>query len=157
MSRPNRCGPLLALALTSVTLAACGGSSHHSATRSVKASTTAGGSASSSGGASIATGPVHATLRGENHTPTIEKKWIYTVTATDAQGHPLSGTVLTEFAFEGTVEGKEAPPVHQLKNGHLKDVINYPADSVGYPLELQAVVRTHAGTVTLDWPIKVHK
>ena len=100
---------------------------------------------------------MRATLKGQNHTPTVKKKWVYTVTATDAQGHPLSGTVLTEFAFQGAVVGKETPPVHKLKNGHLKDVINYPAKSVGYPVDLQVVVRTNRGSVTLDWPITVHK
>jgi hypothetical protein len=154
MSKPNRW--LLALAVASAALAGCGGSSHHSTTTPGHSSGTTAGR-SSGGGASVSSGPVRATLRGQNHTPTVKKKWVYTVTATDAQGHPLSGTVLTEFAFQGAVVGRETPPIHKLKDGHLKDVINYPAKSVGYPVELQVVVRTSKGSVTLDWPITVHK
>lgn len=147
----------MALLAASLALTACGGSSHHSATGSASHSNTSTGRASAKGGASVTAGPVRATLVGESHRPTVKKKWTYTVTANDAQGHPLSGTVTTEFAFQGTVEGKETPPTHPLKNGHLKDVITFPAESVGYPLELQAVVHTHAGSVTLDWPITVSK
>jgi hypothetical protein len=149
---PNRCGSLVALAVASLVLTACGGSSTHSVTSSAKNSTN---STASSSGASVTSGPVRATLRGENHNPTAKKNWTYTVTATDAHGHPLSGTVLTEFAFQGTVEGREAPPFHPLKNGRLKDVIQYPAESVGFPIVLQVVVHTHLGSVTLHWPVAV--
>lgn len=152
MFKPNRCGTVLALVLTSVTLTACGGSSHHSITTSATASNTA-----AKVRASVSSGPVHAALVGQNHNPTVTKNWIYTVTATDAQGHPLPGTLLTEFVFGGSVVGKEKPPTHALKNGRFRDVLNFPADSVGYPIELEVVVHTRAGSVTLDWPVTVHK
>ena len=51
-----------------------------------------------------------ATLHGENSTPTINQNWTYAVEATTAGGHPLTGTVLTEFTYNGQVVGKEAPP-----------------------------------------------
>ncbi len=37
----------------------------------------------------------------------------------------------------------------------MKDAFPFPAKAVGYPLDFQAVIHTPAGTVTLDWPIKV--
>ncbi len=102
-------------------------------------------------------GGMHATLHGENHAPTVNKFWHYSVLATDASGHPLSGTVDTEFVFSGQVVGREAPPTHQLSHGRLNDKVTFPAQSVGVPLTFQVVVHTQRGTVTLDWAIKPHR
>ncbi|MBV8432349.1 MAG: hypothetical protein JO244_14375 [Solirubrobacterales bacterium] len=101
------------------------------------------------------TGPVRAMLRGAGHAPVVGKNWVYTVTVTDAAGHPLDGSVTSEFAFAGSVVGREAPPVHQLKDGRLHDVIQFPARAVGVPLLFQTVVHTAAGNVVLGWPVKV--
>jgi hypothetical protein len=100
---------------------------------------------------------MHATLTGANHTPTIKKKWIYTVMATDAHGHPLTGTVLTEFVFNGSVVGKETPATHKLKHGVLRDWLKFPPQSLGIPLQVQVVVTTSLGSKTLDWAIKTQK
>lgn len=105
----------------------------------------------------VYTRPLHVTLAGENHHPTANKKWFYTVTATDAKGKPLSGRVDTEFAFQGTVVGHETPPVHALKHGRLHDGVTFPARAVGEPISIQVVVHTSIGSVTLDWPVKVKK
>lgn len=150
---------IVAAGLLTLSLSGCGGSGHPASTAAKTGGTTpAAGSSHSVGGSSSKTGPVHATISASSHRPVATKKWTYTITATDAQGHPLSGTVLTEFAFQGTVVGKETPPVHKLKNGHLKDTIEFPKRAVGAPgIELQAVVRTSRGTVTLDWPVNVVK
>jgi hypothetical protein len=101
----------------------------------------------------IATGPVHATLRGQNHHPVAGKSWHYVVRVTDAAGRPLDGIVTTEFTYDGIVEGKETPPTHQLKHGVLRDTIIFPAEAEGHPIDLQTVVKTKDGTVTLDWPV----
>lgn len=149
----------LAAGLLSVALTACGGSQHSTSATTHAATTTSGGSsgASAKGGSSVTTGPVHATLKGQNHHPVVRKNWTYTVTATDAHGHPLSGTAETEFAFQGAVVGHETPPTHPLKQGHLKDMLQFPAQSVGYPVELRVVVHTKLGSVTLNWPVTVQK
>jgi hypothetical protein len=97
--------------------------------------------------------PLHATLVGENHDPTAGKLWTYTVTATDANGRPLPGTVDTEFTFEGVVVGHESPPTHPLTNGRLRDQVTFPPDAVGHPIDLQVVVHTPIGSITLDWPV----
>jgi hypothetical protein len=148
----------VAAGLLALLVSACGGSSHVATTRS-KSTTTSTTSASSAGpgGSSVSTGPVRATLTGQNHRPVEKRNWTYRVRATDPQGHPLSGTVETEFAFGGTVVGKETPPVHKLKDGRLADTLQFPPMAVGYPIELQVVVRTPAGSVTLDWPVKVQR
>jgi hypothetical protein len=151
---------VLGIMVLAVAAAACGGgsktSSKPSSTQSSSTPTTTAAS-SPSGGAALSSGPVHATLRGTNHDPVAGKNWFYTVTASDAAGHPLAGTVLTEFDVAGQVEGRESPPTHRLKNGRLKDVIQFPARSVGIPLTLQTVVRTQLGTATLDWPVTVKR
>lgn len=102
-------------------------------------------------------GGVHASLHAVNHTPKIGTLWNYQVLVTDASGHALSGTTLTEYVFMGTVVGRESPPKHRLKNGRLSDNITYPARSAGVPLTMRVVVHTPAGTVTLNWPVKAHR
>jgi hypothetical protein len=102
-------------------------------------------------------GGMRATLHGDNHAPTVNKHWHYSVLATDASGHPLSGTVDTEFALGGQVVGHETPPTHRLSSGRLNDAVTFPAQAVGVPLALQVVVHTHLGSVTLSWPVKVQR
>ncbi|HZU40387.1 MAG TPA: hypothetical protein VE992_05010 [Solirubrobacteraceae bacterium] len=98
--------------------------------------------------------PMHVTFVGQNHAPIINRPWTYTVTATDAKGHPLSGTVDTEFAFNGSVVGHETPPTHRLTGGRLTDTVTFPPQSKGFPIDVQVVVHTSLGTVTLDWAVK---
>jgi hypothetical protein len=102
-------------------------------------------------------GPLQATLVGEDHDPTIKVKWAYTVTATDAKGHPLSGTIETEFAYGGSVVGKEAPFKHTFTDGKITNQVTFPAESLGVSLQLQVVVITSIGTKTLDWSVKSKK
>jgi predicted extracellular nuclease len=176
---------LLGSAVAVVALAACGSSSSSSSTGSAAASSTqsstatasttsastsgsststpssssssGSGSTGSGGSASVTSGPVRGVLHGENHTPTVNKLWHYSVKVTDASGHPLSGTVDVEFAFDGQVVGHDTPPTHPIKAGHWDGTLTYPAQSIGQPISLQAVVHTSAGSITLDWPIKVVK
>lgn len=97
---------------------------------------------------------MHATLHGQNHNPTINKPWYYSVLATDSSGHALSGMVDTEFVFGGQVVGRESPPTHPLTDGRLNDNVTFPPQSKGVALTLRVVVHTKLGAVTLDWPVK---
>ncbi len=83
--------------------------------------------------------------------------WPCTIKVTDAAGRPLSGTVDVEFVFAGQVVGHDKPPTNRVENGVWHDVLTYPAESVGEPLALQAVVHTSQGTVKLDWPVSVKR
>jgi hypothetical protein len=94
-----------------------------------------------------------ATLRAENHTPTIGIKWEYVVEATDGHGRPLTGTVATQFLFGGSVVGHESPPSHPLRHGRLVDKVTYTPPSNGIHLVFEVVVTTPLGKVTLDWPV----
>jgi hypothetical protein len=143
----------------SLGVAACGGgSSSKSATSSstpaVSTSTTTPSTVTT---ATVLTGPVHATLHGDTHTPAAGVMWHYTVRVTDPHGQPLTGTVRTQFTFAGQVVGTESPPVHKLKHGVLRDAFRYPRDAIGHPIAMVTIVRTRAGSVTLTWPIKVRQ
>jgi hypothetical protein len=93
-------------------------------------------------------------FEGQDHSPKISHKWEYFVEAKSPQGQPLAGKVLTEFVFSGTVEGKEVPPYHNLSGGKLANKVTFPPDSFNVPLDVQVVVTTKAGQLTLDWPVK---
>jgi hypothetical protein len=128
-------------AALAVGLAACGGSST---------------SHTSKTSAAPATGSqIHAVLVGQDHDPKATKPWFYTVRITSADGKPLAATVETEFAYGGQVVGRESPPTHRLPNGVLKDKIEFPKQAVGLPIALRVVVRTSAGSKTLNWPVSV--
>jgi hypothetical protein len=148
-------GGILAVGTLGVLVAACGESTTTLTRNPLTRSSTTGNA--SSGRPSVTTGPVRATLHGQGHDPVVGQKWIYTLAVTDAQGHGLSGTIDTEFALQGTVVGHDTPPTHSLKNGHYKEALKFPPVSVGYPIDLQVVVHTKLGSVTLDWPVTVHK
>jgi hypothetical protein len=100
---------------------------------------------------------VHATLRGENHDPTVNVAWHYTVTVTDARGRPLSGTETTHYTFNGAVVGTEKPENKRFTGGVYRDTVEFPPASVGYPLTVQAVVHASQGTATAEWPVKVRR
>jgi hypothetical protein len=173
---PRRAVVVLVISLTVV---ACGSSSRHSSTTSTsatppastsstatssataKTSTTTSGASASPATATnptVTAGPVRAVLHAASHKPIAGKLWAYSVHVTDAAGHPLSGTVDTDFVVSGLgVVGKETPPVHRLHNGVLNDTVTFPAQAVGEPLTLVTVVHTRAGSVALGWPVSVSK
>jgi len=99
--------------------------------------------------------PIHATLIGENHNPTVNQPWSYTVTVTGAQGQKLSGTETTQYTYGGAVVGTEKPENVSFTGGVYHDTIQFPPAAVGYPLVVQAVVHTSLGSATLDWPVTV--
>jgi hypothetical protein len=153
-----RAAPALATIAASFTLAACGSSSGASSTtskRSAHVTTTA--PTPKGGTASVTAGPVHGKLVAENHAPTVGKKWTFSVTVTNASGQPLNGTVDIEFLFAGQIVGRDTPPTHPVKDGRWRELLRFPPAAVGQPLTFQAVVHTSAGSITLDWPIKVKK
>lgn len=147
---------LVAAVVLITSLAGCGGSSKSKITGTQStASSRSASTPSGAGQASVSTGALRATLHGANHAPIAGKNWVYSVRATDTSGRPLSGTVDTEFTFAGQVVGHETPATHPLKNGLLTDSVTWPKQAVGQPLNLQTVVHTSKGSVTLDWPVTV--
>jgi outer membrane biosynthesis protein TonB len=125
------------------------------ATATTKTSTTPPASAAAA--KPVLVGPIHATLVGDNHAPIVNMAWTYTVTVTDANGRPLSGTLDVEFALGGNVVGHDRPPTRPLTDGHAHQTMKFPSIAVGVPLELQVVVHTTVGTTTLDWAVTVKR
>ena len=152
---------LLVSAAISLAVAACGGGRPSTTSTTTRTTTTTSRSTTSTtrtGGTSeIRTGPVRGRLVADNHAPTVDRAWWYTVTATSASSRPLSGTVAIQFVFAGEVVGRDTPATHRLTDGRWRDNLKFPATSVGQPLTVRAVVRTAAGTITLDWPIIVQQ
>jgi hypothetical protein len=137
----------LAAAGVAVTVAACGGSSSTSTSTS---STTRAARPSPPA-------PIRGKLVGANHSPKVNVNWPYTVTVTDASGHPLNGTVDIEFTFAGQIVGRDTPPTHPVKNGRWHDNLKFPPQAAGEPIALQAVVHTPKGSIALVWPVTVKK
>jgi hypothetical protein len=151
-------GVVIALLVAGLTAAGCGGSKSKHGTSTTSTSHTSGtASAATATAPTVTSGPVHASLRGANHTPTPGKRWVYTVRVTAASGKPLAGKVQTEYAFAGTVVGRESPPIHPLKAGVLHDTVTFPPSAIGHPITLVTVIRTSAGSVALGWPVTVSK
>jgi hypothetical protein len=139
-------------------IAACGGRSSASktgqnASRGAKTRTGATNTSASRAPAR----PMRATLVGQNHNPTVNRPWAYTVTLTEAKGRPVSGTVDIEFVFNGLVVGRDTPPTHPITSGRWRDTLKFPATAAGRPLAMRAVVHSALGSRTLDWPIEVKK
>ena len=53
--------------------------------------------------------------------------------------------------------GRDTPPTHPVADGRWHDSLKFPADAVGMPLSVRAVVHTRPGSITLDWPINVRR
>jgi hypothetical protein len=109
------------------------------------------------GGRSVSAGALRGTLSGENHTPTVNQPWPYSIKVTNATGQPLSGTVAIEFLFGGQIVAHDKPPTHAITNGLWQSTLKLPTASVGYPLILRAIAHTPAGSITLNWPITVRQ
>lgn len=140
-----------ALALLTLALGACGSSKKTGATTGTAAA------ASTTSTTSTTAKKVHVMLDAPDHHPIAGKLWPFTVTATDANGHGLRGTVDVEFTFQGIVVGTDKPKTHQLSNGRWHENLTYPARAIGQPIDLQLVVHTPIGTKTITWAIDVRR
>jgi hypothetical protein len=155
MRRTDRLALRCAVLLLCLGATACGGSSK--TTTKTNPPTTPGTHTPTITAASsaVTTSGIHATLHAPNHAPVVNKPWPYTVIVMDASARPLAGTVTIQFALGSQIVGRDTPPTHRLKKGRWHDVLRFPARAVGIPLTFQTVVRTPAGSVTLNWPVKV--
>jgi hypothetical protein len=101
--------------------------------------------------ASASAAPFTAHLKAPNHTPTANKRWPITVTASHGRTKP-GGVVRYEFLFDGQVVGHA--PGHGFRNGVFHDRLLFPSRAVGHAITLRVIVKTRFGTVNLDWNVK---
>lgn len=106
---------------------------------------------------SVSAGALHLTLGADNHSPTINQPWPYTVKVTNTTAHPMSGTVAIEFLFAGQIVAYDKPPSHPIANGLWQSTLKFPPTAAGYPLTLRAIAHTPEGSITIDWPVTVHR
>ena len=107
--------------------------------------------------AAFATTPIRVTIRAQNHHPTVNKKWTYSVTVNSARGQKLSGTETTHYLYGSTMVGTEKPTNVRFKNGYYHDALKFPAAAVGHTLRVWVVVRTKDGSGSAAWWIVVVK
>ena len=86
----------------------------------------------------------------------MNRPWAYWVRVTDSAGRMLSGTVEIQFLYADQVVGRDTPPTHPIRCGRWQDSLTFPATAIGMPLVFRAVIHTHIGSITLDWPVKVN-
>jgi hypothetical protein len=133
---------VLALAVTgAVGLAGCGSSSPSKPARP--------------GPAPRKAGPAFlATLQAPGHSPRAGRPWPVVVTATTPDGRPLRAVVRYQFVFAGRVVAERS---RYTFRGRFRDVVTWPARSVGIPLTFRAAISTSLGTRNLDYPVTVRR
>lgn len=103
----------------------------------------------------LAKSKIKVKIVGQNHDPIVDHNWKYTVTIKSSSGKKLSGTETTEYLYNGSVVGTEKPKNKKFKNGVYHDVIQFPSTSVGYPLVVEATVKTKDGDGKAGWTVMV--
>ncbi|MHB1834333.1 MAG: hypothetical protein ACYCXW_05150 [Solirubrobacteraceae bacterium] len=101
--------------------------------------------------------PLHVTMVADNHAPTVNRPWHYSVSVTGPNGEKLSGTETTHFTYNGIVVGTEKPTNVKFTRGVYHDTLLFPASAVGHSLAVQVVINTRLGSATVSWPIKVKR
>lgn len=149
-------------------LPACGSSSKGPgpAGRSRTAGATAPSSAVEGGSSAVATATasasaetvtasadgVTATMRGSTHHPRVGR-WPVHFTVTSS-GRPARAALSYEFLLGGQVVAHRS---HYLFTGSFSDHIEWPAEAVGYPLTLRAVITAGRAVLNLDYPVQVSR
>jgi len=102
-----------------------------------------------------------AKLTAPGHNPKARKRWPVKIVVKTAGGKPISGTVQYNFLFGGQVVQVRSCLDHGNTpcrfRGTYKDVLHFPARSIGYDLTLRFIVKTRFGTKNIDYAIKVVK
>ena len=156
-------GALATAALALGALAGCGGSSGSSSSTGAASSAANPPAASSTAtqpAAATLTGPdtvtgtaagVLASMHATTHHPRVNRPWPLRFTVTSA-GQPVHASVSYEFLFSGQVVAHRS---HFTFDGHLSDIVLWPASAVGYPLTFRAIVTASAASINLDYAVKV--
>jgi hypothetical protein len=98
-------------------------------------------------------GKVTASLRATGHSPRVAAPWpIHFVV--ERNGKPAKAEVRYEYVFAGQVVAHRS---HYKFTGRFRDVFNWPASAVGYPLTFRAVILSEGATLNLDYPVQVRR
>jgi hypothetical protein len=90
-------------------------------------------------------------MHASTHHPRVNRPWPLRFTVTSG-GRPVHASVDYEFVFGGQVVAHRS---HYTFDGHLSDIVLWPASAVGYPLTFRAVVTASGASINLDYAVKV--
>ena len=96
------------------------------------------------------------------HTPKARERWPVKIVARTMSGRALSGTVQYHFLIGGQViatrscHNTGSVPCH-FTGGIYRDVIRWPARSIGVRLTFQATVKTRLGKKNLNYWVRVRR
>jgi len=106
----------------------------------------------------VVAAPLKVAVVAPGHTPTIGKRWYYTVHATRG-GKPVRGRLTAVIVDPiGTSHPVEfGTSTKQITNiafsGTFRDFIIWPADALGIPLTLRITVRSGGGKAGYDYHV----
>jgi hypothetical protein len=123
-------------AALALALAGCG-SSHHAATSASRTSAT------TSAGSPATAQSLVVTVTTPKSEPVAGGFWPIVVRAHDPTGGPVNGTVSYAFLFGGAVVARR--PGGHMTDGVFHDRLEFPAQSVGYPLTVRTLVQQASG------------
>ncbi len=107
----------------------------------------------------LAAPPFKATFWAPTHTPKVNTRWPYRVTATDLHGKPIAAklTVQVVDPFGGVHAVQFYANTKNVVNhpfvGTFKDAVKWPPESRGFKLTLRLIVKAKGGTVTLLYKV----
>jgi hypothetical protein len=147
-------------AVAVLALAGCGGSSTRGATGSTARGAAAPPPANAGplivtrpGFVSTEAGGARATLHAGTHRPRATARWPIVLSASD-RGAPADARVEYEFVLAGQVVARRS---HYRFHGRFADQLEWPPESVGYPLTFRAAVSVAGVTLNLDYPVQVQR
>jgi hypothetical protein len=108
----------------------------------------------------IVLSPFKVSLDAPTHTPKVNARWFYTVTASDASGEPLKGRltvqVLDPFGGIHPVEfgNTQRKIVNFSFTGRFRDYVKWPPESRGFRLRLRVTVASEGKAVRRTYWIR---
>jgi hypothetical protein len=99
-----------------------------------------------------------AHLHAPTHHPKAGEPWPIMITAHDADGHRVHGSVRYAYLYQGEVVDRQDPKVDNHFLGEFRDHhLAWSKRTIGLELTFRAIVDTHLGQANLDYMVKVHR
>ena len=99
-----------------------------------------------------------ARLFATTHAPKAGDRWPIRITARDADGHAVRGTVRYAYLYQGEVVMRQNPKVDKRFVGDFSDRhLAWSKRTIGLELTFRAIVDTKLGQANLNYPVKVHR
>jgi hypothetical protein len=109
----------------------------------------------------LAAAPMKATMTAPSHTPKINTRWYYTVSATQ-DGKPVAGKLTAQIVdpvggVHPVVFGSTTKPITNSPfKGSIRNFIMWPVSSRGIPLKVRVVVKVGSAKRTITYAVTPH-